>query len=46
MITRDIILSNLNWLLNSQIAIDIISMEFRQTSSYLKLIILSSYFQN
>ena len=40
MITRDIILSNLNWLLNSQIAIDIISMEFRQTSSYLKLIIL------
>ena len=40
MITRDIILSNFFWLINSQIAIDIISLEFRQTSSYLKLITL------
>lgn len=40
MITRDIILSNFFSLINSQIAIDIISLEFRQTSSYLKLITL------
>jgi hypothetical protein len=40
MITRDIILSNFFWLINSQIAIDIISIEFTQISSYLKLITL------
>jgi len=40
MITRDIILSNFFWLINSQIAIDFISLEFRQISSYLKLITL------
>ena len=40
MITRDIILSNFFSLINSQIAIDIISLEFSQISSYLKLITL------
>ena len=40
MITRNIILSNFYWLMNSQIAIDIISLEFTQISSYLKLITL------
>ena len=40
MITRDIILSNFFWLINSQIAIDFISLQFRQISSYLKLITL------
>lgn len=40
MITREIILSNFFWLINSQIAIDIISIEFSQISSYLKLITL------
>jgi hypothetical protein len=40
MITRNIILSNFYWLINSQIAIDVISLEFTQISSYLKLITL------
>ena len=40
MITRNNILSNFYWLINSQIAIDIISLEFKQISSYLKLITL------
>ena len=40
MITRDIILSNFFWLINSQIAIDIISLNFFQISSNLKLITL------
>lgn len=40
MITRDIILSNFFWLINSQIAIDFISLQFRQISSHLKLITL------
>jgi hypothetical protein len=40
MITRDIIISNINWLINSQIAIDIISIELPEILNYLKLIIL------